>query len=961
MGMKGVAAVVAGGALLISCNGGLGSCAGLISPGTSFPSRKAQGSEPVDEGLRLRLTERGLDVLLRNFGAILKSRFPPDPSNPEVARLPLPSHAFVDANQQGFGLLDICLQGNTEPPPPGCVTATEAGMVSALTLDLAQLDSRLSADFISTPENGVRITGQGLLLGLDGRFRTAVNVGPVNSDADCDLHGQTTLPPDGEHPWPWGTLGRLDLTVDVLPRVSMDPAACRKGATPCLAASVVVRHVELQGLGLTVDLPPRCENGGPLRCSKACSDIAVDVGLCGLQSQCHNPFTMSGNPMCPDPIGDCECQLLCPVYGFGTDLVVQITNFLLGALEPLLETIFTEAVNEALGGINGQPLAFNGRMELAALAGGRVTSLSSATALGLMVAPHATTFAVTCPPGGTVDCGVRQGMDVVLQTGFEAVHAPLDGHPAPHSCVPVLTGADFMARYGAVAFEAPDAPPLSGEYVDSLGAAHTYDVAVSVARASLNQLGWAVFNSGALCLGVDSWAIHALNGGTLELTAGALDLLMGGRLTQLVEPRAPLYVALAPLEPPLFTLGAGTPEDPHVQLSLRGLRVSIYVWMYERYARLFEVQTDVAAGFNAAVGPGPGDLSLVLAHGPRVTNLREHYNELFPDIDWGAILPAIVNVALSAMPGADLRFSVDVAPLLANVAGVPLSLALEAVQVQPPQDRREFLELYFSLSGRPAEATAPPAPLGLTAALEPGTFTRRPQETPRATGHARLVGSSGPLPLDRLFSYQVDFGPWHAPIPPQADGTLLVKDEKLALAGRHAVRVRALPLGLAGAGVESTEVTVWTDAEPPRVLLLGAPRGGVMLRVVDNVAANNQLEMRWRVDGADWHPWSPLRELTAEEVEGARALDVEVRDPAGNVSRRSSLALGATPSEVAPNGTGREAGCCCGMARPTCASFSVFLLMLWVVGTRQHRHGRRPAASCTATRGGEVTGTRSRH
>jgi hypothetical protein len=629
------------GLLAASCGGAMGpSCGGCAPTNYTYPSKVMQGTEAVDDAMRARLTERGLDFLAANFKEILKAQFPPDAQNPNVSRITLPSQAFTGG---GGGLIGgaFCLQGNTMPPPAGCETPLYTGKTSAVLLDLTNLEDQITMDFITTPEPGVRVTARGLKLGLDARMFGEVSISVATTDAQCDLVGATTLPN-----LPMDTLGTIDMVAEIYPRVSTNPAECQMGAAQCFMASVVVTDASIQGVGLGVRTPPKCTgnldrdflSGGvtcraggctPAGCAPGCSDGPIPFLGCDSADACFSNLT------CPDSQQDCECRsLLCPALNFGADLIGQIADFLFTILEPFLDNILTTALTNALAGFNGTPLAMTGQLDIASFAGGQIPALAAANPIGFSIAPTNAAFQVTCP-AGTNTCEERRGMDFLLKAGVEAVHDPANKKPAPAECVQVIEGTRFLQLYQQALFEAADGAPLTGEFLDqATNMPKVYDLAASLSKATLNQLGFSIYNGGVLCLALDSYAVHALTGGGFGFTVGALDLLTGGRLAQYADPAAPIFLALAPEEPPTFTLGEGTMNDPHIQLSIKKLRVSVYVWMYERYARLFEVSTDVAAGLNITPNPMTRELTIAVATGPTINNFQQLYNELMPDVDF---------------------------------------------------------------------------------------------------------------------------------------------------------------------------------------------------------------------------------------------------------------------------------------------------------------------------------------
>jgi hypothetical protein len=164
-----------------------------------------QGSETVDDAIRARMTERGLDFLAANFKEVLRAQFPPDPSNPNQSRIALGSQAFQFGGGSFSG--DVCLQGNTTPAPPGCISPQTANKVSSVLVDISQLENQITMDFIQSPQPGIRMTIQGLRVGLDARIHGNVSVFGLSSDADCDLVGATSA--SNASP---GTLGTIDIT-----------------------------------------------------------------------------------------------------------------------------------------------------------------------------------------------------------------------------------------------------------------------------------------------------------------------------------------------------------------------------------------------------------------------------------------------------------------------------------------------------------------------------------------------------------------------------------------------------------------------------------------------------------------------------------------------------------------------------------------------------------------------------
>ena len=933
-------------ALVTGC-GGLGpSCGGCgASPGYTYPSKVMQGSETVDDAVRARLTERGLDFIAANIKEVIRSQFPPAPGNPNQSRVALPSQVFLDTGGSTISGA-ICLKGNSSPQPSGCLPSSgsyDPNKVSAVTIDLARLEDKIVMDFIQTPEPGIRLTINDLYLGLDGRIWTEVEflgLSQFATDADCDIHGATTLPGA-----PATALGSVSITAEIYPRVSTNPSECQNGVPQCFLASVVVTDASINGVAVGVSSPQKCSpanSNTPAGCSRACSDLFAGGLLCTGVTSCNS------NLLCPDPFADCECtDLFCPVYNFAGTVLSQFADLLFTVLEPFLDNILTSALQNALAGFNGQPLEFSGAVNVGDVAGGLIPGLSGANAVGFTMAPTNNAFNVTCPLGGTAPCTERRGMDIYLKAGVEAVHDPQSGKPSPNGCVPIIEGTRFIEQYGQVAFEAADGLPLTGEYTDASGASHVYDIAGSISRAMLNQTGFAVHNAGVLCLSLDTYAVHNLTNGAFSLTAGALDLLTGGRLSQYVDPRAPVLLTLAPEEPATFTMGDGTDTDPHLQLNLKRMHMGIYVLMYERWAHLFEVVTDVSAGLNLTPDMTTHEITLTVATGPSIDNFQQLYNELMPDVDFGDLIPSLVNVALGALLNQDLSFNFDIGPVISDaLGGAPIYVVFDAMQTERINNVGEYINLYLSFSATNPNPASAVVGADLQAADQVGTWRVGPDGMPQATGLAVLEGVGGlPIDADLRFAVQVDFGPWLDWQAPQQDGTLWVKDARLMLVGQHLLRVKAMRAGDFGSVTwQPQEVRVWTDADAPQ-LWLNRLGDLVVVRAEDRAATDETLQMRHRTDDGAFVPWGAVANLQIAAFEDADTLEVQVRDPAGNVAQRTlalrlpPVATGATPaSPLATDGQAQNsAGCTCAMPRSHSVPLVAFALALLGLLRRMRR------------------------
>jgi hypothetical protein len=366
--------------------------------------------------------------------------------------------------------------------------------------------------------------------------------------------------------------------------------------------------------------------------------------------------------------------------------------------------------------------------------------------------------------------------------------------------------------------------------------------------------------------------------------------------------------------------------------------------MYARWARLFEVSADVVAGLNVTPNPATHELSIVVANGPSLENFTQLYNELLPNVDFGDVLPSLINLALGSVLNQDISFNFDISPLLSDaLGGAPVYIVFEALQTEQVNSTGEFLNLYLSFSDTDPNPVALPPSLAIQTAPDAQTWYRHEDGTARATGSVRLTGVLAPLPADVRYAWKVDFGPWHQWTEPDPDGLLYVQDSKLALVGHHTVHVRAMRAGnYASQTLDSRAISVWTDPDAPQVWLTAADKGRVLVHAEDRVAPVELLHMRWRVDQGNWTDWLTVQSIPAAATESAYMLTVEVRDPAGNIAEkilrlRSEDLSNEDATDLAQTPGALNSQCACAVpgGRMTWSWMLLALVVTWATGRRR--------------------------
>jgi hypothetical protein len=815
--------------LAAGCTGGLDCGAGCANDyvyGTTAAT-VPNGVRGVDDGMRMRLSQAGLDFLQTHLRDILISQFDTLPGQPNTLAVPVGPLDFTTGNPA------IRLGQST---PDGSIETRQ----SFITVDLQSFAQQLDFDFVDA-ENAIRFRVDNLPIGVDGRVYGEVDVG-FTSDAACDVVGTE----------PGGFITQISFDVTIRPDVGRG-AAC-DDAPP--NSECLLLDVQIENLGV--------------------GDIGLDL---------NNPGT-SGSRVCNDfsiPSNDFECEVACTGADFIGDVVLGIADFLIDSLDFILVPVLEGAINNALDGVDGAPIAASGRFDLAAAAPGVLPE--SSLDLGFSIAPTGSAFDVNAPAG-------QLGMDLILKSGFEAA-PPLDPNElssVPHPCVRPIVGQEFAQLFGGGVrgeFETNGTDSLSGVVNGT-----PYHLGASLAEPGLNQMMFALYNSGSLCLEVSSDSVHTLAGGAFDLSAATLDLLTGGKLKQFADPDAPAIIALAPARPPVISFGAGDAEEGHIRLEWKDVEISFYVLMFERFARVFAVSTDISVEMAVFNDPATETLQISVVEGPTVENFTENYNELLPGVSFQEVLESLIGVVFDAALGDEgLQFEYNIGTALSDALGVPIFVDFQGIETLPATDR-EFLNIYLSMTDtQPQPRTA--APTLVRPAANAGVLRLPEAEAVGRASRATIPTGEAHLTVDdadvREYFVRVDFGAWRGPLRANA-GSLVVRDPKLSLAGEHTLYVRSRYVDDSGsleAAEDAVATTVWVDPNPPEVTLAG-DAGVVRAVAVDDFSVDADLRYAWSVgDGA----FSDFGTDASFDLSGVTASRISVRaqDAAGNISRIASF------------------------------------------------------------------------
>jgi hypothetical protein len=862
---------------LYGCTGGLscGSEGGCINNYDYPQSDLTNGVQQVDEAARMRMTQSGLDFLRDHLKDILMGALGTDPAYPDTIVITLEPTEIITGITLGEGEEEIY---------PTRLLIQGDDLVEDMTLRFVEAGEQIAAagETVNIAQDGFLMEVVDVPVGIDARLFTDLML----AGAGCDLDGANdAYCPEGTSDC--GIISGLSFAVVIYPDVGTGNDCAVQG-TECLLISVDVVGVDFDPNGnfdsdaIEISVPPVCEPPGgsfppdpPGDCSPECSDVVLFEAA------------------------DLECQITCTAQELFVDLIAILVDFIEPLLQPFLDELFETAIREALADFDRQPVAISDRLNFAELAEGAISATSHE--LGFNIQPSGNAFDVNCPTG--MDCALSKGMDFALKSGAEAAPEQPQTLSIPHPCVQTIQGADFINMYGGLEFELATAiEPLTGFYNDE-----SYHFAASIAEPAMNQGLFGMYNTGALCIEVASETVYELTDGAFLLSAGTIDLLTEGKLRQFTESTAPAIISIAPNRPPVITLGEGTEEDGLLQIAWEEVDISFYVLVYDRFARVFSVRSDISLASSIFHIPEEGLLEISIVDGPNVGNFSEIYNELLVGVSFSEVLESLVGLAFDALLADGLNVDINIADIFTDALGVPLYLDFHGIETTPAADP-EFLNLYISLTDTaPSEDRSPQATQSASVANPSGLYLDLPEEAetprtvPRPSGQIRIQGHVVSDVHEVEYFARVDFGAWRGPITADASGQFTLADPKLRLIGKHSIALRARHKGLPQTlEAQATTVDVWVDPYRPQANLIAEDE--TLLAVgQDRGSQPGDLLWSWQKDDNEWSAFSNEQKKEWSELEDVRTVRVRAQDPAGHISFPAALdlkALAASPAHA---------------------------------------------------------------
>jgi hypothetical protein len=460
-------------------------------------------------------------------------------------------------------------------------------------------------------------------------------------------------------------------------------------------------------------------------------------------------------PECDEDLPDPECAYLCSLVEAGSDVGRNIYETFQSQIDDLLRPALQDAVDAVLNQIDGQPLALVGRLHLRLLTS-LLPSLTDAWPLSFLLAPSPGGFAVQADSGGGAD-GAELTLDVGLVSG-------------DHPCVPPLEGLPPV-------FAALTPPPLGGLGVDGL----PYHVGFTLTDAVVNRATWVAYRAGALCLLVDQATLGQIPG-IPNLDSSLLDLALPG-LPALTRGPRPILIAIDPaFEAADFDLIGfrdveRAPGDvlPRAGLDVRlpHLGISFYVFIEDRWMRVFSVRTDVALALEIQT-PTPTKIALAAAQ-PQIGALELIYDEPVQGQNLDVLLELILDLAQSALLRDGLAFDLPLSGLLEQLTGIRVDVGI--VDLSTSGNR------WLTMGLRLADTLGPPP------ALRPAVETTAALVERAAEAATLAVSAPG---TDRpLYQWRYAGGPW-SPLRPAPDGRLTLSGGRLTADAAQVIEVRAV-------------------------------------------------------------------------------------------------------------------------------------------------------------------------
>lgn len=426
------------------------------------------------------------------------------------------------------------------------------------------------------------------------------------------------------------------------------------------------------------------------------------------------------------------------------------------------------------------------------------------------------------------------------------------------------------------------------------------------------------YNSGALCLGLNSDSVAQLNSGYLSLLAPSLKNFTFDGQTSAAG------ILTRPGSPPKVAVGA---SPSLLTITLERFSIDFMVWSHDRYARIFTYTADVTVPVDLQTGkseknpnggllPVLGDIGIA---NPSVSNNALVFED---DKRIADGITGLVGGLVGQFLGGGFS-PIDLTSALAS-AGLALEIPEGGIR-KITSGTDDFLAVFANLK------VAPPAAHGevdtkaalvekivdpTSMALETAVRARFPKLRVRVDS----LSSSPSSTLEH--TWWIDEGT-HARWTKERE--LLVDSQGMLLQGKHVLRVASRIAGdVTSEDSSPVEIPFVIDTLPPEIRV-----EGTKVEAWDYVSPSSSLLMRERIGSEDeWSAWTAVHDVPAGTSE------IEVKDEEGNIGKVSLALRGRADPSIAAAGSG------CGCKSSPSASDaggSALLAVAVVLATRRRR------------------------
>ncbi|MFH2010693.1 MAG: MYXO-CTERM sorting domain-containing protein [bacterium] len=506
--------------------------------------------------------------------------------------------------------------------------------------------------------------------------------------------------------------------------------------------------------------------------------------------------------------------------------------------------------------------------------------------------------------------------------------------PTHSDCVPQRDPPDLTPAPIAAAFQGNTRPTDN----------QTFEVGIGIHKKFLDAAGYAVYDSGMLCLDVGP-------NETAFLTSGTFVVMMGSLMDLLHDEEAPIVVAVRPQNPLTFELsepdivqdpgtGEYTMNTPLMTIRSQGFAIDFYALVDYRFIRLFRLNADLAIPLGLAVNGQNQIVPIIGDLGDAFENIVVTDSDLLAEdpATLAAIFPTLIGMVAGMLGSA-------IAPIdLPDMQG--FSLVIDEGGITSVEGDT-MLAIYANLAYQAPAPKNGRAQVRTTAALLEqytpplASFRLRPaEEFYRDMPSVTLeLGGLAPDGSDAALEWQYRFngGLWSL----FTDSPIVTLRRPLFfLQGRHHIDVRARVKGTtATLDPNPVRIDFVVDAVPPRLAVL---REGDVLHfsATDNVTPPDALEYSVRLGNGLWSPWQAS--LTGHTLPAGYdgQMAVRVRDEAGNETVEGDAVLALYGRVKVPPS---DSSCGCRQGAPGDAVWLI-LVALGLLVARRRRQGavRRP-------------------